>query len=320
MTGTAAAPPAPVAPAPGAAPVVLSVAADRDAVTIGDPITLTVTLVRPAQTRIDRFEPESALQSVGLLRSGDVRTRILPDGRVEEVRTLTFASYEVGSGTIPPIEVAFTDASGRGGTEHSAPVPFTVASVLAEGETEPADIKAPVTMPEVPLWPWVALALALAAFAAWAVWRRRRRRPAEAAAAAPAGPPRPAHEVAYAELQRLLASALLERGRVKEFHIELAEIIRRYLAARYGIETVERTSAEILEALRAARLPVKTTAALAEFFAACDMVKFARHLPAAEETRGTVERAYRLVDETRPADLPAPAGSPAPAVAQGGAR
>jgi hypothetical protein len=132
----------------------------------------------------------------------------------------------------------------------------------------------------------------------------------------PAAPPRPAHEIAYAELERLLSSGLLEAGRVKEFHIELAEILRRYLEARYGIDTFERTTWEVMEALRAARLPIRVHAALGEFFAACDLVKFAKYLPDPAETRGTVERAYRLVDETR--EIPAPA-APAPAAAAAGA-
>ena len=54
-----------------------------------------------------------------------------------------------------------------------------------------------------------------------------------------------------------------------------------------------------MEALRLARLPMKGMALTAEFFGACDMVKFAKHVPAPEETRATVEVAYRLVDETR---------------------
>jgi hypothetical protein len=42
--------------------------------------------------------------------------------------------------------------------------------------------------------------------------------------------------------------------------------------------------------------------ATAEFFGACDLVKFARHAPPPEEIRVTVERAYRLIDETRAPD------------------
>jgi hypothetical protein len=107
-----------------------------------------------------------------------------------------------------------------------------------------------------------------------------------------------------------MASGLLERGEVKAFYIELVEILRRYLGERFAVETFERTSEEILEALRAARLPLRPWTATAEFFGACDLVKFAKYLPSPDETRATVERAYRLIDETRP---------PRPAEAEAGA-
>ncbi|MEK7798580.1 MAG: hypothetical protein AAB297_02025, partial [Acidobacteriota bacterium] len=99
-----------------------------------------------------------------------------------------------------------------------------------------------------------------------------------------------------------LSAGLLEKGRLKEFYIELAEIMKRYLTARFGVDTFERTTSEILEALRLARLPVRGMTATAEFFGACDLVKFARHAPPPEETRVAVERAYRLIDETRAPD------------------
>src|SRR6185295_3317925 len=130
-------------------------------------------------------------------------------------------------------------------------------------------------------------------------------------------PPRPPHEIAYGEMQRLLSSGLLEKGRLKEFYIELAEIMKRYLEVRFGVDTFERTTWEILEALRLARMPVRGLTSTSEFFGACDLVKFARHAPPSEETRATVERAYRLIDETRAPEQPAeaPAG-----VAAGGGR
>ena len=304
------------APGDPATGVTLDITMDRDAVTIGDPVTLTVRLTYPAGTRILSFEPERSLGSVGLLDRAGQPPRRLPDGRMEEVQTLRVAAYEVGRSEIPAIEVAYADASGQEGSTASVPVSFTVASVLTAEESEPSDIKDPAVMPVSPLWPWIALAIVAAGLAFWLFWRRRRRHPA-AAVPVPAGPARPVHEIAYAELERLLSSGLLERGALKEFYIELAEIVRRYLGARFGIETFERTTGEILASLRTARLSVKTCAATAEFFIACDLVKFARHHPREEETRGTVERAYRLVDETRPVEAPAMA-QPVPAVAQGG--
>src|SRR5262249_31796986 len=134
--------------------------------------------------------------------------------------------------------------------------------------------------------------------------------------AVPAAPPRPEHEVAYAELERLLNSNLLDKGKVKEFYIELAEIIRRYLGARYGVDTLDRTTSEILEALRATRAPGKAMARISGFLAACDLVKFAKHVPEQDETRRTVEGAYRLVDETKRVETPV---LEATAVAAGGA-
>ncbi|HYS04608.1 MAG TPA: hypothetical protein VEW47_05385 [Candidatus Dormibacteraeota bacterium] len=305
----------PAAPAQAGA-VRIEAAADRKTVTVGDPITVTVRLLHPPDARVTAFDPERSLGDLAVLGRQSSQTT-LPDGRVQETRVLRVAGYRLGPSRIPSIEATVVDASGREARVATVPVPFTIGSVLAEGDTRPADIKNPAVMPVPPLWPFILLAaIAAAALAVW-IWRRRRARGGPVEGAAPAAPPRPAHEIAYAELERLLASGLLEKGRVKEFYIELAEIVRRYFEARFGVDTFERTSAEILEALRLARLPAKGMALTAEFFGSCDLVKFAKHIPASDDTRAVVEKAYHLVDETRrreavPADI-------MPAVASGAA-
>jgi hypothetical protein len=289
------------ATAPGAAAqagdVRLEVMADRNAITLGDPITITLRLIYPKGTRIVSFAPEAAIGDLTLLGETTGTSETVDLGRIRDTRILRLTAYELGRKEIPAFEAKYVDPAGKEDTATSAPISFEVASILAPGQTDPADIKKPAHMPAPRLWPWVLLALAAVGAAAWWLQRRWRMRPEEAVAVA-AFPPRPAHELAYAELERLLSSGLLDGGRVKEFHIELAEILRRYLAARYGIDTFERTTFEVMEALRAARLPIRVHGALGEFFAACDLVKFAKHLPDSGETRGTVERAYRLVDET----------------------
>ena len=321
--GAAAAPQAeetPVLPAQSGS-VRIEVGADRKTVTIGDPITFTVRLIHPKDVRITSFDPERALGDLAILGRQSSQES-LPDGRVQETRILKVAGYRLGPSRVPSFVAVFQDAAGKESRVASPPVPFTIGSVLAQGDTRPADIKNPAVMPVAPLWPWILLAgLVAAALAVW-LWRRRRRRAAPVEAAVPAAPPRPAHEIAYAELERLLASGLLEKGRVKEFYIELAEIVRRYFGVRFGVDTFERTSAEILEALRLARLPAKGMALTAEFFGSCDLVKFAKYAPTSEETRAVVEKAYRLVDETRPRDEAAPGGQAAlaPGTAAGGAR
>ncbi|MFQ5877131.1 MAG: hypothetical protein ACE5JH_05500 [Acidobacteriota bacterium] len=282
----------------------LEAEADRTAITLGDPIAVTLRLVYPEGWRIVSFEPERSLGSLVLLDRREEPTRRTEDGMLMDVLVLRVTAFEVGEGAIPRFEVSYVDPEGLEVTARSEPIPFAVVSVLSEGDTEPADIKGPVAMPESPLWPWLLLGATALAAALYA-WRRRRRRRATAAATPPA-PPRPPHETAYADLQRLLSSDLLARGRVKEFYIELSEILRRYVGARFRIETFERTTSEILEGLREVRAGAGAITSSREFFGTCDLVKFAKYVPASEQTRAHVERAYRLVDETRP---PAPAAA-----------
>jgi hypothetical protein len=311
----AAAPP----PSEGASPLSVEVLADRTAVTVGDPVRLTFRMRHPPGVAIVSFDADRSLAGLTLLDQVEAGPRALEDGRVEEARILTLAAYETGTKEIAPVRIVYRDAGGREGSVSTAPVTVEVASVLAAGQTEPADIKPPVAMPERAIWPWVALAALLVGAAIAVLWWRRRRRGAVAAAAAPPEPPRPAHEIAYAELERLLASGMIERGEIKLFHIELAEIVRRYIGGRYRIDTFERTTFEILAALHVARLPIAVTTMAAELLGTCDLVKFAKYLPDQDETRRTVERAYRLVDETRVAPAPAAAPPAAPVAAAGGA-
>lgn len=321
-TGAGAAP-APV-PAPDGAvsPVTFEVSADRSSVTVGDPVTLTFRLRHAKDVSIVTFDADRALAALEVLDQKEGTPRVLDDGRVEELRTVTVAAYETGSRELAPVRVIYKDAAGKEGSVAARRIPISVTSVLTEGQNEPADLKKPAEMPARALWPWMLLlALLVAALAAFIWWRRRRRRP-EGETAIPAAPLRPSHEIAYAELQRLLSTNLLEKGAVKEFYIELAEIIRRYLGSRYHIDTFERTSSEILESLRLTRAPVKAMAMISEFLSACDLVKFAKHLPDKDETRRTVESAYRLVDETKVVETQvatAPVALAGGAAASGGA-
>jgi hypothetical protein len=307
----------PAGDAGAAAGAQLTAHIDHIAVTVGDPVVLSWTLHRPATTAVVSFDADRALASLTVLSQVEGAPKPLPDGSVEETHTLVVAAYATGRQEVPAVKVVTKDAQGREATLTSAPMSFDVASVLKEGETAPADLKHPIAMAERLYWPWAALGLALVAAAAFLWWRQRSRRPAAALPAVPPPPPRPEHEIAYEELQQLLGSGRLERGETKAFYIELAEILRRYLGRRFAIDTFERTTFEILEALRGARLGPNALTLAAQSLGSCDLVKFAKYVPDRDESRRHVEQAYRLVDETRRREA-APAEAGLGTVAAGG--
>ncbi len=292
--------------------------ADREAVTIGDPISITARLVVPSGVEVRSFEPEAAFEALTILERGADPQREREDGGFELIRRFTIAAYDLDPIELPVVEATLAAEDGREFTVRSAPLTIRIASILPEEQAEPSDIKGPVFMPVARIWPWLLLGLLPLAVLAWWLWKRRKSVQPDLAAVAPAGPPRPEHQLAYEELERLLSSGLLEKGGLKEFYIELAEILKRYFAARFGIDTFERTTYEILQGLRGRRVSVKVKATAVEFFVACDLVKFARHHPDADGTRENVERAYRLIDGTRRASEPAAESTePAAALLQG---
>jgi len=82
--------------------------------------------------------------------------------------------------------------------------------------------------------------------------------------------------------------------------VELSGVVRAYIEHRFAIRAPELTTEEFLrEAGRAAALEADHRRLLASFLADCDRVKFAGHLPDADESRAALAAARRFVDETR---------------------
>ena len=299
------------------APVRAQAVPDRTKATVGDRILVTVTVTHPPNVTVS--PPSPVMESGSTLLLEQVQgaaprekekpaEKGTPLGVVRELFLFHAQAFETGTTSLPAFRVDWQGSGGKAGSVSTESVPLEIVSVLKGPGEEPADIKPPAELPPPP-FPWKAAGIAALALsllgAAFYLWHRRRRPPG-AGPEAPAVPSVPPHERAYRELEQLLASHLLRDGKIKEFHVELAEIIKRYLAGRFGIETLERTSEEVIEEMKRVRVGTASTGLVREFLAETDLVKFARHFPAEEEVRLTVDRAYRLVDQTKLVVSPPP--------------
>ena len=118
-------------------------------------------------------------------------------------------------------------------------------------------------------------------------------------------------EIALDELNHLSQKKLLDQGFFKEYYSALSDIIRSYFERRFNVKAPEMTTEEFLWSLEGSQdLLSEQKATLKKFLNSCDIVKFAKYVPATEEARASFTFAKQLVEQTAPpkeADtLPAP--------------
>jgi hypothetical protein len=226
---------------------------------------------------------------------------------------LTLAAFQLGELEIPSFEVSVTAADGAEESLATSRVGIEVASVGVDDSGDIRDIRGPLEIPlgalRVALWTLLPL---LVAGLLWVVARRLRPKRSDAIGPLSGPPSRPAHEVALDALDALERAQLLERGQVKEFHIEASDILRTYAGARFGVDALEMTTHEVLAALGSAGADARFRDGLGVFLEQCDLVKFAKVRPSADASRQVLELGRRVVLDSVPAPAPEPAtGTPA---------
>ena len=147
-------------------------------------------------------------------------------------------------------------------------------------------------------WTLVALlALAALAYAAKRILKRYGKRFSDMFRPAP---PLPPHEAALAALEKLRAQRLWQEGKHKLYYSALTDILRTYIAGRYGVSAMEMTSDEIVEAMRGVDLPRKSAMDLAQILREADLVKFAKAAPEADGNEAAYRAACDFVEQTKP--------------------
>jgi len=210
--------------------------------------------------------------------------------------------FDLGPHDVPAI--TFEAATPGGARALVVPGPRVEAAGLLDPKAGAEQLQLRPPAAPVPLlvrswrlvW-WAAglLAAAVAAFLLWRWWRRRAR-----AAAEPA-PPLPPDERFARRLDALAADRLPEQGRAREFFFRLSEAVREYLGALTGVNALDLTTGELLDALAAQGDPRLDLPTLRAFSEDADLVKFARFPAGGYECDAGLRYARELLERTRPA-------------------
>ncbi|HTY13320.1 MAG TPA: hypothetical protein VMD02_03925 [Candidatus Omnitrophota bacterium] len=102
---------------------------------------------------------------------------------------------------------------------------------------------------------------------------------------------------ALEKLGALDPALFFEKGIIKEFYLEMTEAVRVFLSENYHIDTLDRTSFEIIGELERAERDYEKVKFLDRYFDGCDLVKFAKRRPMLAEMREAKEQSIRIVKE-----------------------
>jgi len=279
-------------------PAALEPRVSPDAVTVGDLLTYTVEVPLAEDERITGPGPDAAFGK------WEVRGYHVEPAPGKAVVTYTLTAFETGKLQVPSIEITVGDAAGKTRVVHTAAVTVSIVSVLKGEDTQPADIVGPLTLREKPLAIAVrvlvgVVVLALLVLLAVFLWRRRKRRIVEERSR-----PDPPDVIALRALKALREAGLPETGRVKEHYSEVSDILRTYLAARWGLRTLEETTWRIVGQMRDLRSCAEYAPVVDDLLRQADLVKFAKARPEPVACWAIVDATERLVTETAPLRAP----------------
>ena len=116
----------------------------------------------------------------------------------------------------------------------------------------------------------------------------------------------PPYEQAIKELDEIKQSKLWQQGKEKEYFTSITDTLRRYLVDRFGINAMEKTSAEILDSVKGIDEIVPAFEKLEQVLKLADFVKFAKFRPLPDENDLSLVNAYFFVNQTKPVEIPNP--------------
>jgi hypothetical protein len=195
---------------------------------------------------------EQLVDGIEILDRTIVDTTTLNDGRVQYNQYLTLTSFSDSLFYIAPLPFVSGDD-----TVWSESLMLNVVQPFEMDSTDLAitDIKG---IYRAPIWwwgilRWVLLALAIAGVGVggyYLITYLQSRAGKSEDAAEPSEPLRPAEEVALEKLDAIREEKIWQTGLVKEYHTQLTDVVREYIARRFEVSSTEQTSDETLRAIR----------------------------------------------------------------------
>lgn len=285
-----------------------------DTITIGDRVTLTIDVEKDVMQQV-KFPhlnlegSEQAKASVEIIKDFDVET-ISKEGRQEHLRKrYDLAIFDEGIYNFDKAHVLYVDKNIVDTLYADAPNSLVVESFPID-TVKDATIRGLKSQKNLEfrfeeIFGYIIIGIALLLLIALAIYllvRYLRKRGKRLADLFKATPPEPAHIVALGALKKLRGEKLWQNDKHKLYYSKLSDIMRTYLAGRFGVEAMEMTTDEIVYALKRVEMDQKAKMDLLSLLRDADLVKFAKAIPETEANEQAYDKALYFVESTKPVE------------------
>ncbi|MDB5008775.1 MAG: protein BatD [Mucilaginibacter sp.] len=219
-------------------------------------------------------------------------------------QSYTLTSFDAGTYTIP--SYSFGTA---GGVVKTNELTLMVQTVKVDTTKGIYDIKQPLKVSYtffdwlMDNWYWVVLALVVIAAIIGLIYYLKKRPKNVPVIKVVKQPIIPAHVEALKKLNELRDKKLWQRGEVKQYYIELSDVLREYLEKRYLIKTHEKTTDEIFDSLKYLDIKTEDKQLLRKILVMADLVKFAKEKPLPAENEQSLANAISFVSDTQQVEV-----------------
>ena len=286
--------------------LVVSAAIDSTTLFIGDQTDLHLRATCEAGEQVQMpILSEQLIDGIEIVDRTIIDTTTLNDGRVQYNQYLTLTSFQDSLFYIEPLPfVSGDDTVWSESLMLNVVQPFELDSA----DLAITDIKG---IYKAPIWwwgilRWVLLALAIAGVGIggyYLITYLQGRKSNSGEDTASAEPLRPAEEVALEKLDAIREEKIWQTGQVKEYHTQLTDVVREYIARRFEVSSTEQTSDETLRAIRPLLNEKKDLyEQLRKMLTLADLVKFAKWTTTPDENEMSLRSAYTFVKETTPVE------------------
>lgn len=277
---------------------------DTNAALIGDQVGMHIGISVPVKSIVTwPLIGDTILGHIRVLGRSKIDSVLSPDRKILKLnQNLLLTTFDSGFYAIPPVRFFIQEPPDTTKiSRQSEPLFLNVHSVHVDTTLAIKPIKGPIKIPISfrEMLPWIILGILIIVVITFIIYWLKKRKQAEPIFRLKPKFTMSPHETALIELEKLRSKKLWQSGKIKEYHTELTEIIRKYIEERFGIMALEMTSDEIVESLNdRAEISKGALDKLVTIFTLADLVKFAKAQPLPSDHELSLEYAVTFVKDT----------------------